>query len=144
MRPSEDRGLEVDSADPEQNARINERDGHSPFPIVGIGASAGGLDAFQQLLGQLPVDINMAFLLVQHLDATHESHLTHILSRATRLPVLEANHGGAVRAGPVAEALDANLVTVVSLTHYAAMYDVLGQATDRLAGKVIANITSSP
>ncbi|GAB3751680.1 NAD(P)-dependent oxidoreductase [Microlunatus parietis] len=49
---------------------------------------------------------------------------------------------GAKRAGSVAEALDANLVTVLSLTHYAAMYDVLGQATDRLAGKVIANLSS--
>ena len=41
-----------------------------------------------------------------------------------------------------AEALDANDLIVVSLTHYAAMYDVLGQATDRLAGKVIANLSS--
>ncbi|HEX6174955.1 MAG TPA: chemotaxis protein CheB, partial [Candidatus Binatia bacterium] len=79
MSPSEDPGLEIDSADLHQNAKVNEPDGHSPFPIVGIGASAGGLEAFQQLLGQLPADINMAFLLVQHLDATHESHLTHIL-----------------------------------------------------------------
>lgn len=49
---------------------------------------------------------------------------------------------GAKRAGSVAEALEANLVTVVSLTHYAAMYDVLGQATEQLAGKVIANLSS--
>ena len=92
---------EIDSGDLYQNARLNEPDGHSPFPIVGIGASAGGLEAFQQLLGQLPADINMAFLLVQHLDATHESHLTHILSRATRLPVSEAIHGRAVRPGEI-------------------------------------------
>jgi CheB methylesterase len=70
MSRSEDPGLEVDSAAAEQNAKVNEPDGHSPFPIVGIGASAGGLDAFQQLLAHLPADINMAFLLVQHLDAT--------------------------------------------------------------------------
>ncbi|WP_043659457.1 NAD(P)-dependent oxidoreductase [Nocardia thailandica] len=49
---------------------------------------------------------------------------------------------GAKRAATVAEALDANAVAVVSLTHYAAMYDVLGQATDHLAGKVIANLSS--
>ncbi|MFI6171133.1 NAD(P)-dependent oxidoreductase [Nocardia sp. NPDC051052] len=49
---------------------------------------------------------------------------------------------GAKRAGTVAEALDANEVTVLSLTHYAAMYDVLGQATDHLPGKVIANLSS--
>lgn len=49
---------------------------------------------------------------------------------------------GAKRAATVAEALDANEVTVLSLTHYAAMYDVLGQATDHLPGKVIANLSS--
>src|SRR5688572_29054632 len=101
MSRSEDPGLEVDSADAEQNARVNEPDGHNPFPIVGIGASAGGLEAFQQLLAHLPADINMAFLLVQHLDATQESHLTQILSRATRLPVSEATHGRAVRPGEI-------------------------------------------
>ncbi|MGV9676121.1 NAD(P)-dependent oxidoreductase [Nocardia sp. NPDC003482] len=49
---------------------------------------------------------------------------------------------GATRAATVAEALDANEVIVLSLTHYAAMYDVLGQAPDRLPGKVIANLSS--
>ncbi|WP_062993676.1 NAD(P)-dependent oxidoreductase [Nocardia anaemiae] len=49
---------------------------------------------------------------------------------------------GAKRAATVADALDANAVTVLSLTHYAAMYDVLGQATDHLPGKVIANLSS--
>ncbi|GAB2648788.1 NAD(P)-dependent oxidoreductase [Nocardia goodfellowii] len=49
---------------------------------------------------------------------------------------------GAKRAATVAEALDANEVTVLSLTHYAAMYDVLGQALDHLPGKVIANLSS--
>jgi 3-hydroxyisobutyrate dehydrogenase-like beta-hydroxyacid dehydrogenase len=49
---------------------------------------------------------------------------------------------GANRAATVAEALDANEMTVLSLTHDAAMYDVLGQATDHLAGKVVANLSS--
>ncbi|WP_433563746.1 NAD(P)-dependent oxidoreductase [Nocardia sp. CA-151230] len=49
---------------------------------------------------------------------------------------------GARRAATVAEALDANAVVVLSLTHYAAMYDVLGPAADRLRGKVIANLSS--
>src|SRR2546427_12753904 len=43
------------------------------IPVVGIGASAGGLEAFRQLLKHLPVDTGMAFVLVQHLDPTHES-----------------------------------------------------------------------
>ncbi|MFJ9368531.1 NAD(P)-dependent oxidoreductase [Nocardia sp. NPDC101769] len=49
---------------------------------------------------------------------------------------------GARRAATVAEALDANAVAVLSLTHYAAMYDVLGPAPDHLRGKVIANLSS--
>jgi two-component system CheB/CheR fusion protein len=61
-----------------------------PFTIVGIGASAGGLDAFTQLLITLPVDTGMAFILVQHLDPTHESQLSEILARATTMPVREA------------------------------------------------------
>ncbi|MDN5936163.1 MAG: chemotaxis protein CheB, partial [Nitrosospira sp.] len=71
-----------------------------PFPIVGIGASAGGLEAFTELLKHLPTDTGMGFVLVQHLDPQHDSALTQILSRATALPVheitgeerVEANH----------------------------------------------------
>jgi len=88
-------------ADDAGQGPINEPDGHSPFPIVGLGASAGGLEAFQQLLAHVPPDVHMAFILVQHLDATHQSHLTDILARATRLPVLEASHGHAVLPGRI-------------------------------------------
>lgn len=59
------------------------------FSIVGIGASAGGLEAFNQLLMHLPLDTGMAFVLVAHLDPEHESALTQILARATQLPVSE-------------------------------------------------------
>jgi two-component system, chemotaxis family, CheB/CheR fusion protein len=62
--------------------------GGSPFPIVGIGASAGGLEAFTQLLRELPTDTGMAFVLVQHLDPTHESQLPEVLSRTTAMPVV--------------------------------------------------------
>jgi two-component system, chemotaxis family, CheB/CheR fusion protein len=63
------------------------------FPVVGIGASAGGLEAFRQLLKHLPGDTGMAFVLVQHLDPTHKSILTELLSRSTRLPVIEVEDG---------------------------------------------------
>src|SRR5262245_51531677 len=66
------------------------------FPVVGIGASAGGLEAFRQLLIQLPADTGMAFLLVQHLDPHHESRLGDLLAKVTPMPVLEAAHGLAV------------------------------------------------
>src|SRR5712691_2836257 len=58
------------------------------FPIVGIGASAGGLEAFSQLLKELPADTGLAFVLVQHLDPKHESQLPEVLSRTTAMPVL--------------------------------------------------------
>jgi len=63
------------------------------FPIVGIGASAGGLEAFRQLLQNLPADTGAAFVLVQHLDPKHESILPALLARATAMPVSEAQDG---------------------------------------------------
>jgi two-component system, chemotaxis family, CheB/CheR fusion protein len=63
------------------------------FPIVGIGASAGGLDAFTQLLRRLPNDTGMAFVLVQHLDPAHASLLSEILTRTTQMPVNEVQDG---------------------------------------------------
>ena len=60
--------------------------------VVGVGASAGGLEAFQQLLQHLPLDTGLGFVLVQHLDPMHESALTNLLSRATAMPVQEATH----------------------------------------------------
>jgi len=68
----------------------------SSFPIVGVGASAGGLDAFSRLLAALPVESGMAFVLVQHLAAGHPSALVEILSRATKMPVLEVKDEPAV------------------------------------------------
>jgi two-component system CheB/CheR fusion protein len=62
----------------------------NPFPIVGIGASAGGLEAFRQLLQNLPADTGAAFVLVQHLAAKHESILPALLARSTAMPVSEA------------------------------------------------------
>lgn len=63
-----------------------------PFVIVGIGASAGGLEAFKQMLHALPADTGMAFVYVQHLDPHHASLLSEILARATAIPVTEARH----------------------------------------------------
>lgn len=58
--------------------------------IVGVGASAGGLEAFTLLLRHVPVNTGMGFVLVQHLDPAHESALTQILAKATAMPVREA------------------------------------------------------
>jgi two-component system CheB/CheR fusion protein len=60
----------------------------SPCPIVGIGASAGGLEAFQALFAGMPADSGMAFVLVQHLDPRHETMMPELLARHTPMPVL--------------------------------------------------------
>ena len=83
---------------------ISTRVAHAPsyaFPIVGIGASAGGLEAFTQLLKHLPPDTGMAFVLIQHLDPTHSSFLCEALAKATAMPVSEAVDGEVVRANHV-------------------------------------------
>ena len=76
--------------------RASQENGNRAFPVVGIGASAGGLEAFGKLLEHLPVDTGMAFVLVQHLDPTHESLLTQLLSRNTGMVVSEVIDGMAV------------------------------------------------
>ena len=59
------------------------------FPIVGIGASAGGLEAFEQFLRNMPPDSGMAFVLVQHLDPTHKDIMAELLQRVTKMKVLQ-------------------------------------------------------
>jgi two-component system, chemotaxis family, CheB/CheR fusion protein len=62
----------------------------SPFPIIGIGASAGGLEAFEAFFRACPADSGMAFVLVSHLDPDHESLLPEILQRCTPMKVVQA------------------------------------------------------
>lgn len=88
------------SANPADNAETPttapaDNDAHETpsVPVVGIGASAGGLEAFKALMQALPDDTGMAFLLVQHLAPTRESLLSEIMSRETSLPVQEAEDG---------------------------------------------------
>ncbi len=74
-----------------KSAQKPERSGG--FPIVGIGASAGGLEAFTSFLSKVPVDSGMAFILVQHLDPSQPSRLTELLGKASPIPVQEATEG---------------------------------------------------
>ena len=62
------------------------------FAVVAVGASAGGLEAFTQLLRSLPGDVGMAFVFIQHLDPTHHSMLAELLSKSSSLPVIEAKN----------------------------------------------------
>ena len=61
--------------------------------IVGIGASAGGLKAFKAFFSSMPIDTCMAFVVVPHLDPTHQSLMHELLARETRMPVCEAEEG---------------------------------------------------
>src|SRR5437868_4666090 len=63
------------------------------FPVVGIGASAGGVEPFKRLLADLPLETGMAFVLVQHLDPKHESLSLEVFSKVTRMQVLEVKQG---------------------------------------------------
>ena len=67
------------------------------FPVVGIGASAGGLEALKQLFGHLPKDSGIAFVVVQHLDPERPSMLSNVLDSVAGLPVVEAHNGMPVK-----------------------------------------------
>jgi two-component system CheB/CheR fusion protein len=67
------------------------------FPIVGIGASAGGLEALEQFLGRVPAGSGMAFVIIQHLDPTHKGIMPELLQRATRMKVLQVKDRTRVR-----------------------------------------------
>ena len=81
---------------PSVEQKLVPRGRYSDFPIVGIGASAGGLEAFRQLLHNTSPDLGMGIVLVQHLAPSHESALPELLSRSIKLPVSEVKDGIAV------------------------------------------------
>src|SRR5512139_3093483 len=90
------------SANPNNIQTVNAASGNKPrprkaakdassggFPIVGIGASAGGLEAIEQFLKHVPEDSGMAFVIVQHLDPTHKGIMVEILQRVTGMKVMQ-------------------------------------------------------
>jgi two-component system CheB/CheR fusion protein len=82
---------------PEEQETPFQPEPKQTFPIVGIGASAGGLEAFEAFFEQMPPDSGMAFVLVQHLDPDHESILVDLLKRATQMPVFQVTDGMTVQ-----------------------------------------------
>ena len=81
------------------DVQIPDTDSAKGFPIVGIGASAGGLAAFEAFFSGMPVDVDpeMAFVLVQHLAPDHKSILVELIRRYTRMEVFEVEDGMVVR-----------------------------------------------
>lgn len=65
----------------------------SHLPVVGIGASAGGLEAFEHFFTHIPGDTGIAFVLIQHLDPTHKSILTELVRRYTPMDVMQVEDG---------------------------------------------------
>src|SRR4051812_14449769 len=74
---------------------------HGAVPVVGIGASAGGLDPICEFLVSVPPASGFAYVIVQHLDPLHKAMLTELLQRVTRMPVHEIEDGMAVEADHV-------------------------------------------
>ena len=90
VTPADEKTIEA----PELSERVT-----AGFPIVGIGASAGGLSAFESFFSGMPADIDpgMAFVLVQHLAPDHKSILTDLVQRYTRMLVFEVEDGMTVK-----------------------------------------------
>ena len=65
--------------------------------IVGLGASAGGLAALEKFIAQVPAGSGMAYVVVQHMDPTHEALLSTLLQRVTTMPVREVTEAMAVQ-----------------------------------------------
>ncbi|MEO6185434.1 MAG: chemotaxis protein CheB, partial [Steroidobacteraceae bacterium] len=82
------------------------------FPIVGIGASAGGIEAFHTFFDHMPTDSGMAFVMILHLPADHKSLLTDILRHWTAMPVVDAVDGTAILSNHVYVPPPHSLVTV--------------------------------
>jgi len=70
---------------------------YAEFPIVGIGASAGGLEALESFFKAMPADSGMAFVLVTHLDPSHVSLLPELLQRYSNMPVCHIKDGTLVK-----------------------------------------------
>ena len=88
-----------EAKDVERDAVVESTKTHSGTScvVVGIGASAGGLEAFMELLKPLPKKTGMAFVLIPHLDPKHESAMTELLARGTGMQVNEVHHGMRVK-----------------------------------------------
>lgn len=88
---------------------------HNEFLIAAVGASAGGIEAFADLIRNMPPDTGMAFVLIQHLDPTHPSYLSDLVSKRTSMPVKEVTNGMAVEPNSV-YVIPPN--TMMSISHH--------------------------
>jgi two-component system CheB/CheR fusion protein len=101
--PAQPRGslVQAEHVPPDPAPAAPQSGSHPSPPVVGIGASAGGLDAFRKFLIAMPADSGAAFVLIPHLDPKHESLMVELLARHTAMPVVEAAEGMVVEANHV-------------------------------------------
>jgi len=92
---------EPSPAAPAEEGPAERKPGPPGPPVAGIGASAGGLDAFKKFFAAMPADSGVAFVLIPHLDPKHKSLMVELLARYTKMPVLEATDGMAALANCV-------------------------------------------
>lgn len=107
----------MDDPSQERNAQSNRRRKLKPktgFPVVGLGASAGGLQALKRFFEGMPAESGMAFVVIMHLSPEHESHAAAILQNTTRMSVTQVNEQ--VKVEP-------NHVYVIPPTKHLAMED---------------------
>lgn len=100
------------SPSPESSAAIVPAAAPVDIPVVGIGASAGGLDAISRFLAATPADSGAAFIVILHLDPDHQSHLAPLLARHTSMPVVEIEDGMTIEANRVHVIVPDRSVTV--------------------------------
>src|SRR6266849_6384275 len=81
------------STKPQERTGSGAGRNRTAFPIVGIGASAGGLDAFKKFFSTMPADSGVAFVLIQHLDPTRESLTAELVGTYTRMRVVQVDDG---------------------------------------------------
>lgn len=92
---------DMDRQPSETVADVEGQEGIPFLPIIGVGASAGGLEALREMLGAAKVPTGMAFVVVQHLDPYHESMLAQLLDRHTPLTVVQSEGGERLQAETV-------------------------------------------
>jgi two-component system CheB/CheR fusion protein len=92
---------ETDPSTPRKGGPRARKTADIPSHIVGIGASAGGLEAFSQFFSNMPADSGMAFVLIPHLDPTHKSIMDELLRKYTSMPVSQVTEGMEVAADHV-------------------------------------------
>lgn len=91
----------TDQPEDMQDVLISERESESSLVIVGVGASAGGLEALQAVFTNMPDDIDMAFVVAQHLSPSYKSLMVDLLSKDSTIPILTPTHKQSIQPGYV-------------------------------------------